>query len=63
MHSTDNLSTTFSRIADELHHQYLLAFTATRPDGKLHKLEVRLRDPNMVTRARKSYLAPVAKTN
>jgi VWFA-related protein len=60
LHGTDNLSATFSRVADELHHQYLLAFAATRLDGKLHKLEIRLRDPNMVPRARKNYLAPGA---
>jgi hypothetical protein len=63
LRGTDNLSATFSRVADELHHQYLLAFPATRLDGKLHKLEIRLRDPNMVPRARKSYLAPADKSH
>ncbi len=54
---TDDLSATFSRIADELHHQYLLAFKAEKLDGTLHRLEVRLRNPNWIARARKSYLA------
>jgi VWFA-related protein len=63
LHGTDDLSATFSRVADELHHQYLLAFAATRLDGKVHKLEIRLRDPNMIARARKSYLAPAEKPN
>jgi VWFA-related protein len=53
----DDLSATFSRVADELHHQYLLAFQAEKLDGTLHKLEVRLRNPNWIPRARKSYLA------
>jgi VWFA-related protein len=57
LHQTDDLGATFSRIADELHHQYLLAFTAAHLDGTLHHLEVRVRDHNLTPRARKSYLA------
>lgn len=53
----DDLVSTFSRVADELHHQYLLAFKAEQLDGTLHKLEVRLRNPTWIARARKSYLA------
>ena len=53
----DNLGPTFSRVADELHQQYLLGFTAERMDGKLHKLDVRVRQPSMTARARKSYVA------
>src|SRR5262249_39931411 len=29
LHATDDLAATFTRVADELHHQYLLAFRAT----------------------------------
>ncbi len=54
---TDNLGPTFTRVAEELHRQYLLAFSAPRLDGRLHKLEVRVRQPSMTARARKSYLA------
>jgi VWFA-related protein len=57
---TDDLASTFARVADELHHQYLLGFTATAHDGKLHSLDVRLRDSSMSARARRSYLAPSA---
>lgn len=55
--STNNLSETFTRIADELHRQYALAFTPTSLDGKTHKLDVRVRRPGVVARARKTYVA------
>lgn len=53
----DDLRATFARVADELHHQYLLAFTATQLDHTLHHLDVRVRQPGMTVRARRSYLA------
>jgi VWFA-related protein len=53
----DDLSATFARVADELHHQYLLGFKAPALDGSLHKLEVRLRNPTWTARARRNYLA------
>ena len=40
--STNDLTATFSRIADELHHQYALGFTPASLDGKMHALEVRV---------------------
>jgi VWFA-related protein len=55
--STNNMSGTFMRIADELHRQYTLAFTPPRFDGKTHKLEVRLRRPDLSVRARRTYFA------
>jgi VWFA-related protein len=55
--SANNLSSTFTRIADELHRQYALAFIPARFDGKTHKLEVRLRDSFLTPRARKTYVA------
>jgi Ca-activated chloride channel family protein len=58
LHETDTLGPTFERIADELHHQYLLGFTAPERDGKVHVIEVRVDKPGMTVRARKSYLAP-----
>ncbi len=54
--STNDLSTTFKRVADELHHQYVLGFTPVALDGKTHKLEVRVKGGN-TARARRSYLA------
>ena len=55
---TDELSTTFTRIAQELHSQYVLGFSPQTIDGKVHKLEIRLKKPGMTARARKSYVAP-----
>jgi VWFA-related protein len=55
--STSNLKATFSRVVDELHHQYAMAFTPEKLDGKMHKLEVRLKNPSLSVRARRSYLA------
>jgi Ca-activated chloride channel family protein len=58
---TDDLGPTFTRVAQELHSQYVLGFTPAT-DGKLHKLEVRVKKPGMIARARKSYLAPAGGT-
>jgi Ca-activated chloride channel family protein len=55
--STTDLASTFSRVADELHHQYAIGFAPSALDGKMHALEVRLADTTMAARARKSYLA------
>jgi Ca-activated chloride channel homolog len=54
---TDELTSTFTRVAQELHSQYVLGFTPQVLDGKVHKLEVRLKKPGMTARARKSYVA------
>jgi hypothetical protein len=53
----DDLNSTFTRVADELHRQYVLGFTPAVLDGKLHQVDVRVRQPGMKARARKSYLA------
>ncbi len=53
----DELGSTFTRIALELHSQYVMGFTPETLDGKVHKLEVRVKRPGMTARARKSYLA------
>ena len=55
--STDDLAKTFARVAEELHHQYVLGFTPLVLDGKMHKLEVKLRGGPKMARARRSYLA------
>ncbi|HUR19465.1 MAG TPA: VWA domain-containing protein [Vicinamibacterales bacterium] len=57
----DNLTPTFARIADELHHQYLLAYTVPAFDGKTHQIDVRVKQKNLVVRARKSYVAAAEK--
>lgn len=53
----NDLNSTFTRVADELHRQYVLGFTPPVLDNKLHQIEVRVRQPGMTARARKSYLA------
>jgi len=59
----DELGPTFTRIAQELHSQYVLGFSPETLDGKVHKLEVKLKRPGMTPRARKSYVASAASTN
>ena len=53
----DQLTSTFTRVALELHSQYVLGFAPQSRDGKTHKLEVRMKKPGMTARARKSYVA------
>jgi Ca-activated chloride channel family protein len=52
-----DLSSTFTRVAQELHSQYVIGFTPESRDGKLHALQVRVRRPGMTARTRKSYVA------
>jgi Ca-activated chloride channel family protein len=52
-----DLSSTFTRVAQELHSQYVIGFTPENMDGKLHALQVRVKRPGMTARARKSYIA------
>ena len=57
LEETDELGPTFSRVAQELHSQYTLGFSPTMLDGKEHKLVVRMKEPGMTARARRSYIA------
>jgi Ca-activated chloride channel homolog len=54
-----DLKQTFARVAEELRHQYLMAFypEASRLDGAQHKIRVMAAHPDLVVRARKSYQA------
>ena len=54
---TTELSETFTRVAQELHSQYVLGFSPEALDGKVHKLEVRVKKGGMTARARKTYVA------
>jgi VWFA-related protein len=54
---TDELGPTFTRVAQELHSQYVIGFSPTQLDGKIHKLAVKLKQQGLTARARKSYLA------
>ena len=51
------LNSTFTRVAEELHRQYLIGIAPAVLDGKLHKLEVKAKPPGMSVRARQSYMA------
>ena len=57
LQENDELGSTFTRVAQELHSQYLIGFSPTELDGKVHELSVRLRNQNMTARARRSYVA------
>ncbi len=59
LEETAELGPTFTRVAQELHSQYVLGFTPQKRDGKLHELKVRLKPRGMRARARRSYIAPV----
>ena len=59
---TADLGETFSRVAQELHSQYVLGFSPDTADGKIHKLDVRVKKAGMNARARKTYVAPLAGT-
>jgi Ca-activated chloride channel family protein len=59
---TADLGDTFTRVAQELHSQYVLGFSPEALDGKVHKLEVRVKKSGMTARARKSYVAASAGT-
>ena len=59
---TADLGPTFSRVAQELHSQYVLGFEPKQLDGKVHKLAVKMKQPGMTARARKSYVAAVSRT-
>lgn len=55
--TTSELAPTFTRVAQELHSQYVLGFTPTLLDSKVHKLTLRMKQPGMTARARRSYVA------
>jgi Ca-activated chloride channel family protein len=56
----DDLGSTFARVIEELHTQYLLGFAPPQRDGKSHRIEVRLSVRNLQARARNSYQAPAS---
>ena len=52
-----DLAPTFTKVAQELHSQYVIGFTPTQLDNKVHKLMVKMKQPGMTAQARRSYLA------
>ena len=59
---TADLGETFTRVAQELHSQYVLGFSPEALDGKVHKLDVRVKKTGMNARARKTYVAASPET-
>src|SRR3954470_19334949 len=58
-----DLAPTFSKVAQELHSQYVIGFAPTALDNKVHKLVVKMKQPGMTAQARRSYLAAGDKTS
>jgi Ca-activated chloride channel family protein len=57
LEKTADLAPTFTRVAQELHSQYVIGFTPTQLDGRVHKLAVKMKQAGMTARARRSYVA------
>ena len=53
---TSDLAPTFTRVAQELHSQYVLGFTPSQLDGRMHRVAVKAK-PGTTVRARRSYMA------
>ena len=51
------IPSTFTHIADELHVQYVVAFSPAVRDGRVHKLSIRVHRRGVQVRARRTYLA------
>jgi Ca-activated chloride channel family protein len=58
---TSELAPTFTKVAQELHSQYVIGFTPTLLDNRVHKLAVKLKQPGLTARARRSYTAAADK--
>lgn len=58
----DELGPAFTRIAQELRSQYVLGFSPPVQDGKVHKLDVKVKRAGMTARGRKSYVASPQET-
>jgi Ca-activated chloride channel family protein len=53
----DELASTFTRVAQELHSLYTIGFVAPVLDGKEHRVEVKMKQPGMTARTRRTYIA------
>src|SRR3954453_19262700 len=54
---SSELASTFTKVAQELHSQYVIGFAPTQLDNRVHKLAVKVKQPGLTARARRSYLA------
>ena len=59
-HAIKELDAAFTKLADELRTQYILGFYSNNEerDGRFRKLEVKIKQPGFVARARAGYYAP-----
>jgi Ca-activated chloride channel family protein len=57
LEKTSDLAPTFTKVAAELHSQYVIGFAPTQLDGRVHKLAVKMKQPGLAARARRSYVA------
>jgi Ca-activated chloride channel family protein len=57
----DRLGPLFTRVAEELHHQYSLGFAPPLRDGKVHRIDVKVKRPGMIARGRQTYVAPLGR--
>ena len=59
---TSELAPTFTKVAAELHSQYVIGFTPAALDNRVHKLAVKMKPTGLTARARRSYLAAADKS-
>ncbi len=59
---TSDLAPTFTKVASELHSQYVIGFAPTLLDSRVHKLMVKMKPAGLTARARKSYVATADKS-
>lgn len=57
LNRAEDLAATFTRVAEELHRQYLIGFEPPALDNKMHKLSVRVSQRGAKVRARQEYYA------
>jgi Ca-activated chloride channel family protein len=58
---SSELASTFTKVAQELHSQYVIGFAPTQLDNRVHKLAVKMKQTGMTARARRSYVAAADK--
>jgi len=57
----DRLGPLFTRVAEELHHQYCIGYAPPLRDGKVHRIDVKVKRPGMTARGRQTYVAPLGR--
>lgn len=57
LRGSEEVPAAMQSVADELHHQYVLGFSPAQLDGKVHRLDVKVKRPGVTVRARRMYVA------